>query len=93
MLQLTGESGVGKQAHHVFPQKYRAFFNSIGLDVDNPHYGSMVDTSNHQWFSYEYNMEWESFIYGDGQMPSLDQCLAFARELAGKYNFQINFGN
>ena len=89
---LTGDNGEGRQAHHVLPQEHRGKFFAAGFNINNPTFGSWVDTSTHLGFSYEYNQDWAFFFgsFGD-YIPTKMQILSFATELAGKYGFDIYF--
>ena len=31
------------EAHHLLPQQFRKFFDSVGLNVDNPLFGKMLE--------------------------------------------------
>lgn len=45
-------------AHHIFPQKFRKFFKSIGINVDNPDFGIWLESSEHLKNAYFYNEVW-----------------------------------
>lgn len=40
LQKLTGSNGVGKQAHHVLPQKFFDIFEAAGINIHEPKYGS-----------------------------------------------------
>lgn len=81
-------TGDGMQAHHIFPQKFIDKFKALGIDINDPKYGAWVNSNEHSWFSYEYNLDWYEFLKTN---PTYDAVLAFAKELAGKYGYTISF--
>ena len=93
LQQYTGQNGKGMQAHHVLPQEFRDLFQRANINIDNPRYGSWVNSAQHQGMSYEYNQDWRAFFeeFTNATGPSVPQIEAFARELAGKYGFEISF--
>ena len=62
LQQLTGETGDGKQAHHVLPQKFIEQFEKADIKIHDPKYGSWVDSPTHSKFSTAYNNEWLEFF-------------------------------
>jgi hypothetical protein len=50
-------------AHHGLPWKYREWFASKGLNVNNPQYGFWVEGRPHSLWSWEYNNIWAEFIF------------------------------
>ena len=59
---LPPQNGNTYHAHHIFPQKFRNFFNSIGIDVDNPQFGIWVEQHDHLTNAYSYNKMWQNEI-------------------------------
>ena len=93
LITLTGDNGEGMQAHHVLPQAYIENFYRAGItDISNPIYGSWVETTTHQKWSYAYNQEWrvffDSFV---SNTPSVEQILTYASYLSNIYGFTTNF--
>jgi len=80
------------EAHHVLPQtsEFMNFFKSKGFNVHDPRFGTWVEKQTHAKWSYEYNAYWRDYIrkYPDA---SPEQVLNYARTLAKKYNFKVNF--
>jgi hypothetical protein len=76
------------QAHHVFPVQFGRDFARIGIDVNKGEYGSWVEKGLHEGFSNEYAKDWGAFFEGE---PSASDAFSFARELAGKYGFDVHF--
>ena len=90
LQQFTRTIGEGKDAHHVFPQKYIDYFKRAGININDPRFGAWVDKSIHRGFSYEYNQDWVEFIRAN-QNANIKDIYAFARMLALKYGFDIYF--
>ena len=89
LQQLTGESGDGMQAHHVFPQRFVNDFKDIGIEIHNPINGTWVDASHQNW-SAAYNQAWANFFSANTN-PTYSQAIAYARVLAREYGFTLNF--
>jgi RHS repeat-associated protein len=89
LQKLTGCSGVGMQAHHVFPQKFINSFSKLGINIHNPLYGSWVE-SNHQKWSAAYNKAWETF-FNTVKNPTAQQVFDKLAELAKQFGFTLNF--
>ena len=92
LTQMTDEAIDGMDAHHVFPQKFSAEFTEIGLDFNNEQFGSWVKDSIHRGFSYEYNVDWNSFLHPvNNKLPSYAETIEFGKMMAKKYGFDILF--
>jgi hypothetical protein len=76
------------QAHHVFPVQFGRDFARMGIDVNRGEYGSWVEKGLHEGLSNEYAKDWGAFFEGT---PSASDAFSFARELAGKYGFDVHF--
>ncbi len=89
LQQLTGSLGKGMQAHHIFPQKFINEFARVGININNPLFGSWVG-SNHQSWSVAYNNAWQAFfkVYNN---PTTQQIFNKVAELAKQYGFKLNF--
>ncbi len=78
----------GLQAHHILPQEFAQDFNEIGFNINDPVFGSWVDATHQSW-SYDYNQAWANFLNAfkkEGLIPSKQQILDFAAELAKQFN-------
>jgi hypothetical protein len=76
------------EAHHVFPQKLNEIFESKGINIHNPKYGSWVDKASHGEWTYKYNQAWDSFLKTN---PNAQQIFDFGKDLSTKYGFNINY--
>ncbi|KAH6971632.1 hypothetical protein BKA56DRAFT_621351 [Ilyonectria sp. MPI-CAGE-AT-0026] len=88
MLELLKRAEPGIQLHHVYPQKFRAQFAAIGIDVDA--YAVAIDERVHSICTLggktddieleSWNKHWEVFLFNDTpegydyQMSLLDKC-------------------
>ena len=76
------------QAHHVFPKKFRTQFHELGINIDDPRFGSWWETGAHQKNSYSYGKIWDEFLENN---HSPEEIFQKARELSNKYGFILNF--
>ena len=76
------------QAHHVFPKKFRTRFDKLGINIDDPKFGSWWETNAHQKNSYSYNLRWDEFFLDN---PTTGEAYGLARELGAKHGFTLNF--
>jgi RHS repeat-associated protein len=62
LQQTTGKKGVGYQAHHTLPQKYREYFEKLGINIDEP--GNVVwrESKSHQKKSAQATKEWDKVM-------------------------------
>ncbi|MGC8787969.1 MAG: hypothetical protein ACP5Q1_11140 [Anaerolineae bacterium] len=92
LMRLTGKSAdevADLEAHHVLPQALEKDFQKLGIEnIHDPKFGSWVEPGAHRRWSYDYNQEWRSFLK---DLPSPDEILNFARQLAEKYQFDVHF--
>lgn len=65
-------------------------FQRFGIDVNEGRFGSWVESQVHQGMSYQYARDWEAFLLNSSD-PTAEQAFSFARELAGKYWFDVHF--
>jgi hypothetical protein len=83
---MSDEQIASKDAHHVFPQKFeQEFWDRWGIDVNDPHYGSWVNSyklgplgETHQDWTYWYNREWADFLSTE---HTKDEVLEFGKIL------------
>ena len=84
MVQLYGEAPAGTHAHHVFPVKYKDFFDRFGMDINNPGHGVFLEEHHHLSHAKEYNKQWEDFILEakeKGYEPSVETVYEKGKEL------------
>jgi len=55
-------NAIGQDAHHIFPQKFRTYFDNVGINIDAPWNISFIDFKLHRSRSYAYNALWSDFI-------------------------------
>jgi len=77
-----------KHAHHIFPKFLAKQFKAIGIDVNNPLFGSWVDKQHHQSFSHVYNQIWFDFLQTN---PTKQQVFQKAIDLSQTFGFTLNF--
>ena len=89
LVQLTGENPQNSDAHHIFPFFKGSEFQTLGINVNDPRYGSWVESSTHRHFSYEYNQWWTVFF----SIPDVTQADAFAlvEFLAILFDFELHY--
>jgi hypothetical protein len=75
-------------AHHVFPVEFCDEFAAQGIDVNDPSYGTWIERASHQGWWYQYARDWEFLLQTE---PSRSLMIDFARQLAGKYGFNVYF--
>lgn len=52
----------GKDAHHIFPLKFKDQFNKAGINIHHPEYGLWWEQHIHRIKAAEYNKKWEDFF-------------------------------
>ena len=88
LIESSGiNPGKASQAHHVFPQKFEHFFNSKGIDIHDPKFGSWWESASHLKNASEYNTEWERFLNTN---PSRDEIMNFGRKIMAKYGLTVS---
>lgn len=80
---MTGLNPKDMQAHHIFPKKFRKYFEDRGLDIDNPHFGVWIENHWHLSKAKAYNEEWKKFKIDNPNATSED-IMNFANELMNK---------
>jgi RHS repeat-associated protein len=88
LIKNTGvDPGDAMQAHHIFPKCRRAdFWHRWGIDVNDPRYGSWVDTVAHRHWSSRYNALWQDFLRTE---HNSNEVFDFARKLGGMPEFEF----
>ena len=92
MQIYTGFSGVGYEAHHVFPVKFIENFKAIGINIHNPLFGAWVNPTAHHSWSYAYNEAWFNFFFNSTSAPTFEGAIQLAIELAKQYGYSLLFG-
>src|SRR5262249_126921 len=88
LARRTGTNPPGSQAHHIFAQWLREFFEKKGLNIDNPSFGTWWATKAHQKFRYDWNNSWKEFLK---EYRSLDEIIDHGRRLAVDYGLHVYF--
>ena len=79
----------GQEAHHVYPLKFEDRFARIfgkEFNINHPQLGTIVESSPHRKWSYEYNQAWSRFFQRKGDRTP-QETIQFAQELAKRYGF------
>ena len=84
LQQVTGKSGKGYEAHHTLPQKYRAQFEKLGINIDEP--GNVVwrKTNEHRKKSRALTKEWDKFMIRK-KPPTKKLVIQFRNEMEKKH--------
>jgi hypothetical protein len=93
VLQRLGVSealAVNKHAHHVLPRQHAERFARLGLDVNDPRFGVLLDGEVHVQLhnALKYNARWAEWL-DRNQYATADDVLRFAEELAREYGFSF----
>jgi RHS repeat-associated protein len=89
LIKLTGKNpGKDAMAHHVFPQKFGADFQKIGINIHDPKFGTWWNSSNHLQNAASYNKTWQQFLRNN---PSKSQALDFGRKLMKQYGQTVGY--
>jgi hypothetical protein len=88
--QLTGRNPSGSQAHHVLIQARREFFERLGINIDDPVWGSWWETAEHGPESLDYQNAWVEWIE-DNPTATRGDVLDHAIEMAHEWGFDVNF--
>jgi len=78
----------GKHAHHVLPKQFAEKFSRLGLDVNDPRFGALLDGPAHMQLHnvLKYNSRWSDWL-GKNPNATADDVLRFAEELAREYGY------
>jgi len=89
LVRWTGrDPGAAYQAHHVFPHALAERFDALGIDVNNPLFGTWVGTGVHQKISHTYNDRWIDFF---DRPQSAESAVDYSRELAREFGLVLGF--
>ncbi|MNE35590.1 hypothetical protein D3C80_1293610 [compost metagenome] len=85
---LTGQSGIGMDAHHIFPKAamFANFFKRVGINVHDPKNLVWWESKAHQKVAQEYNKAWAEFIRNNPKATT-QQTYEFGNSLMKKYGF------
>lgn len=61
-MKYHNTDGVGKDAHHIYPQKFRDEFRQVGIDIDAPENITFLNPNIHRSGSRAYNNLWQDFF-------------------------------
>ena len=89
LAKLTGVAPTNSDAHHIFPRKFTAEFSSLGINNQDPIYGSWVNSAKHAKFSYAYNQWWTAF-FGMNNVTASD-AFALVDFLSVLFGFDLNY--
>jgi len=77
-------SGGSFDAHHLFPQRFRNWFNGRGVDIDDPRFGSWWARRDHRQNGWHDNNKWQRWIRTNPKATP-DEILAFGRQKCQRY--------
>lgn len=83
--KLTEDSGIGKDAHHVYPQKFRQDFEDVKINIDSSENLQWVDKEFHSTGSYAYNVKWKVFLSSDENI-GVEAIKTFAEKMKKFFN-------
>jgi RHS repeat-associated protein len=94
LIKLDGAAEAGAHAHHMFPLKFKREFDEVfktaGTSINDPRFGAWWEAQDHLQNVKGYNERWAAFWIKNPE-ASLDQVLAFGRDLAALYGLKIKF--
>ena len=74
--------------------KFADKFDKAGININDPHYGTWWEKTDHRKKAYEYNQEWDTFFDGlqkEKIVPTKEMILNKGKSLANKYQLKINY--
>ena len=85
---LTGETGIGKDAHHIFPQakRFQSYFQRAGINIHNPNNMTWWESTSHRSAASTYNKYWDKFFSTNPNATS-QQIQNFGQSLMKKFGF------
>ena len=72
LAERTGIKPPDKQAHHIFPNKFKINFNKAEIDINNPKYGIWLEKNFHLQKASKYNKSWDIF-FKDNANPNKEE--------------------
>jgi hypothetical protein len=85
---LTKDEGVGMDAHHVFPQKFKLEFDNAGINLHEPRYGAWWERTNHQANAFAYNEIWKKFFKSE---RTKSEILDKGKEIMSTFGIPMNY--
>ncbi|MFL6144411.1 MAG: WXG100 family type VII secretion target [Labedaea sp.] len=76
--------------HHNYVVKFGRRFEELGINTNDPAWGSWVRETDHQGFSRQLEQDWSSFFQNNPNATRSD-AVAFARALGKKYGYNVPF--
>ncbi|MEM8940116.1 MAG: hypothetical protein AAGC64_12290 [Bacteroidota bacterium] len=88
--RICNPNGGGKasQSHHVFPQKSSGQFQKLGINVNDPKFGTWWETTSHLRNARGYNTAWEAFFSGS---PTRQGAFDLGRQLMQQNGIPVGF--
>ena len=90
--KMTGGIPANSQAHHVFPQakEFSSFFNSRGININDPRFGSWWNSTSHGSNAKQYNAYWRQWI-GNNPNATINDVMNYGRQIMNQYGLTIYF--
>ena len=86
LIKQSGiDPGRGIDAHHIFPQHQRKFFESKGMNIDDPKHLAWWKKTSHQKAAYQYRKDWDGFIEHN-QAATVERILQEGKRIMLKQN-------
>ena len=89
LQKLTGQTGEGKHAHHMFPVAHADKFKEAGIDINDPKNGAWWEAEDHLRNAHAYNDLW-TWFFNSGPYTA-DTIRAFGELLGWLYGLETNF--
>lgn len=85
---LTGKSGVGMDAHHIFPQarRFQSYFRKAGINIHDPKNLVWWESKAHRSAARAYNNAWSDFFRANPNATG-QQIQIFGESLMKQYGF------
>ncbi len=84
LMMYTGKLGFLKDAHHIFPQTFEAFFRRANINIHHPEHMVWWAMRSHRSAAKAYNADWIRFMIQNPK-ASREQILNFGHALLKKY--------
>ena len=87
---LTGKSGIGMDAHHIFPQaqKFQSYFQKAGINIHDPKNLVWWGSGAHRSAAGAYNNAWSNFFRANPNATG-QQIQNFGGSLMKQYGFKL----
>ncbi len=93
LMVLTGRAPpTSVHAHHVFPLKFGPNFKNVGININEPRFGTWLGQAKHTEIhvSGKYNDQWQAF-FQNHRNPTLGQVLDRGRTLSIEHGFNLHY--